>query len=270
MGKKPESGAAPNCRRSLTDRFFLPIFNRDEKRGAVPKIRLLPMLARNFLNPISPVCRRFQVFCAVGVYLVTLFGVPVPRTNRVTKEAAYPCQYSRCGCTSAEQCWRSCCCHTLEERVAWARAHGVTPPDFVLKQLKERRLLAVASAPKKPCCQHHHDKNHKNASSQRIAGKEHHDHSHLVTSSSRYSSKYRAQQKTAQDTPPSNASRWILMIDSANCQGLQSIWQALGTVTFPPSSVDYPCDLAPAGIVSQALCHRYDVSLSVPFPPPRT
>jgi len=43
----------------------------------------------------------------------------------------FPCQHCRCGCRSAEQCWTSCCCFTLRERLAWAKKNKVTPPAFV-------------------------------------------------------------------------------------------------------------------------------------------
>lgn len=46
--------------------------------------------------------------------------------------APFPCQHRPCGCRSAEQCWKQCCCYSNAQKVAWARAHGVTVPDFVL------------------------------------------------------------------------------------------------------------------------------------------
>ena len=44
----------------------------------------------------------------------------------------YPCSDCACGCASAEQCWRSCCCHSMAERMAWARVHGRPPPDYAI------------------------------------------------------------------------------------------------------------------------------------------
>ncbi|HJT78443.1 MAG TPA: hypothetical protein VJ739_14665, partial [Gemmataceae bacterium] len=46
-----------------------------------------------------------------------------------------------CGCQSAEQCWRHCCCYTPEEKLAWAHAHGIEPP-------------AYAERPAAPVCRH--------------------------------------------------------------------------------------------------------------------
>ena len=69
----------------------------------------------------------------LAIYVVTAAGVPLPSGNHVHKSGElFPCATSPCGCASAEQCWRSCCCHTLAERFAWAREHGVRPPEYAI------------------------------------------------------------------------------------------------------------------------------------------
>ncbi|MDC0935495.1 hypothetical protein OAS39_04345 [Pirellulales bacterium] len=42
---------------------------------------------------------------------------------------------SPCGCQDAATCWDSCCCKTDQEKIAWARDNGVTPPDFLLARV---------------------------------------------------------------------------------------------------------------------------------------
>jgi len=67
-------------------------------------------------------------------YIVVAAGVPLPSASRPAKSGErYPCEACRCGCDSAEHCWRNCCCHTLAERLAWAENNGVKPPDFALE-----------------------------------------------------------------------------------------------------------------------------------------
>lgn len=46
----------------------------------------------------------------------------------------FPCEGCPCGCGTAEHCWAKCCCHTLPQRLAWARREGVRPPEAVLDQ----------------------------------------------------------------------------------------------------------------------------------------
>jgi hypothetical protein len=72
----------------------------------------------------------------LGAFVVTAAGIPLPliplaaKSNKANR--AFMCANSSCGCVTAEQCWRACCCHTLGERLAWARANGVRPPDFAI------------------------------------------------------------------------------------------------------------------------------------------
>lgn len=98
---------------------------------------------------IQRIVRKSASLLALAAVTVSSLGVfVVPRTNPSGGEA-YPCQGGICGCTSAEQCWRSCCCTTLPERLAWAERHGVTPPEFVRQQVAaDRRSQPIAGT----CC----------------------------------------------------------------------------------------------------------------------
>src|SRR5437660_274407 len=70
-------------------------------------------------------------------FLVVALGVPLPLPSVKDTRIPFPCQHHRCGCQSAEECWRHCCCFTLEQRLAWARANQVEPPTFVLEARQE-------------------------------------------------------------------------------------------------------------------------------------
>ncbi len=62
-------------------------------------------------------------------YAVVATGLPMVARPVVTWDTSaerFPCEASACGCANAEQCWQSCCCHTLAQRVAWARREGVS------------------------------------------------------------------------------------------------------------------------------------------------
>jgi hypothetical protein len=79
--------------------------------------------------------RRATSLTMLAVYVVTAAGVPLPSGNHVHKSGElFPCANCPCGCATAEQCWRSCCCHTLAERMAWAREHGVRPPEYAIAE----------------------------------------------------------------------------------------------------------------------------------------
>src|SRR5215203_5896571 len=81
--------------------------------------------------------RRCVSAMLAAMYLVTAAGIPLPAGNVAhTSGESYPCSHSSCGCASAEKCWRSCCCHSLAERMAWAREHNVRPPEFAIAEAR--------------------------------------------------------------------------------------------------------------------------------------
>lgn len=104
--------------------------------------------------------RRCLCALLLSAYVVTASGIPLPLPNRAGKLAeAFPCAANACGCASAERCWRSCCCHTLTERIAWARRHGVRPPAFAVAKARAAGINLAwldgstdSATPKANCC----------------------------------------------------------------------------------------------------------------------
>lgn len=84
-----------------------------------------------------------------------LGGFPLWLTSKRHKpvtDVAYPCQHRPCGCMTAAQCWRGdCCCFTLEEKLAWAEANGIEPPQHVRPMVEARRQQSAVAA-KPSCC----------------------------------------------------------------------------------------------------------------------
>lgn len=60
----------------------------------------------------------------------------------------FPCQDRPCGCRSAAQCWKRCCCFTNRQKVAWARRHSVILPEFVRRASDRETIADRASG----CC----------------------------------------------------------------------------------------------------------------------
>lgn len=133
--------------------------------------------------PASAACRPFRsdrlrrgfVWAATAWFVIVTSGVPLPAGMPRDKFGApFPCQSHACGCRSAAACWADCCCFTREQKLAWARANGVTPPvgtptfdPAAEKQTPEedappskRSCCAkraeretIATSPKPSCCQ---------------------------------------------------------------------------------------------------------------------
>jgi hypothetical protein len=101
-----------------------------------------------------PFQRRLTASLALLAYVGATLGFPLPAPVRNSKDASrpYPCQNRPCGCLTAEQCWAGdCCCFTLEEKLAWAEANGIEPPEHV-RPLVEARKSRRAQTKEKPCC----------------------------------------------------------------------------------------------------------------------
>src|SRR4051812_9955523 len=85
--------------------------------------------------------RRFVSAILAAMYIATAAGVPLPAGDIAVKIGeSFPCSDHACGCTSAEQCWRSCCCHSLAERIEWAREHKVRPPEFAIAEARRASI----------------------------------------------------------------------------------------------------------------------------------
>ncbi len=61
--------------------------------------------------------------------------IPVPVALPVTKDTSepFPCQDRPCGCRTADQCRKQCCCFTKEQKIAWAKKRGV-PTNCVVNE----------------------------------------------------------------------------------------------------------------------------------------
>jgi hypothetical protein len=75
--------------------------------------------------------RSFVVGLVCLSYAAATVGFPIPGQAAKGYSTPFPCQNRRCGCRTADECWRHCCCFTLPERLAWAEANRIEPPAFV-------------------------------------------------------------------------------------------------------------------------------------------
>ncbi len=85
------------------------------------------------------------VAAALAGLLATTVGVPKIEREHKDHSQSFPCQGGACGCASAEACWRSCCCTTPHQRLAWAAAHNVRPPDELVAEAQRSAPEDIAS-----------------------------------------------------------------------------------------------------------------------------
>jgi hypothetical protein len=72
-------------------------------------------------------------------------GLPSFSRSGKDKSRPYPCMDRPCGCASYDECWAGdCCCFTLSEKIAWAKANAIDPPQKALDR-------AACSKPQATC-----------------------------------------------------------------------------------------------------------------------
>ena len=76
----------------------------------------------------------------IGV-CASIFPLPIGWQSRTEKDRSvpFPCQNRPCGCKSAEQCWKKCCCFTNSQKLAWAEENRVRAPSYVSAAAEKER-----------------------------------------------------------------------------------------------------------------------------------
>ena len=95
--------------------------------------------------------RRLIALVALLAILSSVIPLPIsfPPSEKDSSQP-FPCQNRPCGCRSAQQCWKKCCCFTNTQKLAWAKAHGVRPPQFVIAAADREQQKGQCHS--KTCC----------------------------------------------------------------------------------------------------------------------
>lgn len=140
--------------------------------------------------------RQVVIWPTLLCFVLIAGGVPLPEAPTFGQGGAYPCQSHRCGCSSAEQCWKSCCCFSHSQKLAWAKQNNLTPPAIAIAQVRSQPAkvqsccAAKASSASNSCCK---------------------------------------------ASPAStNTSDWSLALEKAKCRGAATQWLTLGAALPAP------------------------------------
>jgi len=175
--------------------------------------------------------RRLVVGPIIVAYLVAAVGFPLPATASRGDGGAFPCQGHRCGCQTAEQCWRQCCCFSAQEHLVWARSRGVTPPESVAQPnaggWRAQRLRDQAATTTDACC------------------------------------------KRDASNKPAPGGRSGPVVSPLRCQGLTAIWAAATAGFAPPTISEWQPNWPLMGVVAVADQKRSRVTSIPSTPPPR-
>lgn len=191
---------------------------------------ILPAPFRALLRRWMPASIVWLLCCAL---LLGAVGFPTVRRVAKDRSVPFPCQDKACGCRDAASCWKSCCCNTNQQKLAWAKRQGVTPPAFVVAAAAKEQAKA-----KKPCCQ-------------MAAGKGSAGACGLAVPAS-------PALKEAKSSSRETAELGLVLASSyRKCQGLATLWTLLGQALLP--DVELPVATAPEPgewltIGSESLC----------------
>lgn len=219
------------------------------EQAATITIPLIFRVGRRMLRCSSTIRRRSWGRKLVCLLLLVSFfasfvplpGVPAVPSHPSEKDRSqpFPCQNRPCGCRSAEQCWKKCCCFTNAQKLAWAEKNRVRVPKFVVQQAKKEQTEKALSlsAPSKPsCCD--------------------------------ISAKKKCQSETCDQNskPESNV---VIGIFAQQCQGNGLYWNSLPWIVLPVAD-DFTFSTT---LVTSAFIHPNLLPASVfyqpPVPPPR-
>jgi len=201
-------------------------------------------------------CRWLTGLLVGFVACVILLPMPVSLVSKSSpgKDVSepFPCQNRPCGCRSAEQCWKKCCCFSNAEKVAWAKTNRVKLPGYVVVAAKKE-----VSGKKNSCA---------------LCAKENKKSSKTTCEESKVSVSSEPQKVTPQAPVSrirSSSSKWVMTMYAAECQG-----QTPFSFCFPASIIP-----TPVVAVTQAPCllesvHPQSERLNSatarpPLPPPK-
>ena len=211
--------------------------------------------------------RRVGVVVALVAYLVAAVGFPVPAASVKGGGVPFPCMNHPCGCRSAEQCWRGCCCLTVEERWAWAREHNVEPPSYAERP----------PAPKKPVPAESPAEGLADRPPARPGRGAHLRRSLLCRlcpagrgqAGRRETAPCCSQRNRLRNPAPADGLHWVGGSAALGCRGHGTLWIASGAVTPPPAALVWQPFAPPAEWLSSAPENPLGLSLIPPDPPPR-
>ncbi len=208
------------------------------------------------LSRLQKFCRanfsRGLILCGVVGLLLSHFPLPVPHQAK-DASSPFPCLDRTCGCHSAEQCWKRCCCFTNRQKVAWAKARNVQLPEFVYVAAHDEE---PASTPSKACC-------HKTAGVKRTQKS-------CTSPAMEPTGKVSPTKHTFADVKPSEAASTPLIgVHAQQCQGQTSLWSLLPW-SMVPTRVEVVFQRDHLGLVGSMLVFFLPShAVDPPVPPPR-
>jgi hypothetical protein len=194
-------------------------------------------------------------------FAVTTTGLPLPTGSGKDISIPFPCQNRPCGCQSAEQCWRHCCCFSKEEHLTWARSHRIEPPSYFYHSEDEECHVSCQEA-------RTDEEGESTCGCSRCKASTHGDGLPGSKSSGCClpESKHDLPQAHSQPKPDFG---WILGVSALQCRGLSTFWIMTGAVSPSPPPVQWSPDQCLTQWLSLFDALAISLPTNPPDPPPR-
>ena len=156
--------------------------------------------------------------------------------------APFPCQHRTCGCRSAQQCWKKCCCFTNAQKLAWAKAHRVQAPAFVVAAAQCEASAVPAGKVKETCC--------------------------TTTGKAKQTGRASAQRPTPR--PTGRRVQFVVGVDALQCQGVEQTITGQLVSVLPPQPITFVIlNLDTCEVMAVRDSHLSPCEQEPPTPPPR-
>ena len=230
----------------------------------------IPMSGFKRYRSWQPSVRRLFTGLVLIAYLITAVGLPLPAIAGKDCSEPFPCQNHACGCQSAEQCWRHCCCFSPEEKLAWAIANRVAVPAYAepvrVHGWQTVRLGDQAKAGHKRCA----NCSEKGKSTVDSTARQPRSQS---TIGSQTTSHCRSEScPTCSNGPSAKSDRnpkRSLGVAALRCQGLSTLWVSTGAAPPPPRESAWLLSIPVIDHVSYPDFSAQTLPSIPPDPPPR-
>ena len=217
--------------------------------------------------------------CAM-VFPPPLSQNPVNTEGKDSSEP-FPCQDRPCGCQTASQCWKKCCCFTNTQKIAWAKSRGVSVPEYVKAAAQresetDRELCSQPKLNEASTLTAHlsaglsRSTKPSRSSTCRHCGSTGSSNKCALTTSAQ-SSEHRVAQRTASKASDrkSKSTRWVLAISAATCHGQGPFSFALITALIPAPPLISIADTSPTDPCIPVSERLESATLRPPLPPPK-
>ena len=208
--------------------------------------------------------------------VVICAGLPLPAVAAAPQKdrgQPFPCMDRPCGCMNAQQCWRSCCCFSMQEKLAWAEAHHIEPPAYVREEAEREARESKRTRETCPACGHCSQRSGPTSQTGSVCAAGSAERASCPNCAKQASPRAELRQTPQQGKVPEPqplSTRWVVWIMALGCQGHDALGLLAHSPALPAFHFAFPLDeprfVEPVSIATFPV--RF-FSVSPPDPPPR-